>query len=86
MSETKAEYTTQREENMFAAYINQYGVQVEVQKADPRQVRVFAGESVFYCGDCRDLALALADLAPIALNPALLTFMQWFDEEGKGAY
>ncbi len=66
---------------MYNFYQNQNGVQVQVRKDGPGTVRVHADGAVFYHGPVETLAEALAVVPHDALNPALVQFMQWVDNE-----
>lgn len=59
-----------------------YGVTVEVMEATPHKVRVHADGAEFYNGPTQQLAYLLSIVEPGNVNPVLLQFMQWYDEEG----
>ena len=67
---------------MFEFYNTEYGMTVEVTSADPLKVRIRSGESIFYYGDTGAFSRAMACLDHRDLNPAVVQFMQWADEEG----
>ena len=68
---------------MFEFYNTEYGMTVEVTSADPLKVRIRSGESIFYYGDIGAFSRAMACLDHRDLNPAVVQFMQWADEEGE---
>ena len=68
---------------MFEFYNTEYGMTVEVTSADPLKVRIRSGESIFYYGDTGAFSRAMACLDHRDLNPAVVQFMQWADEEGE---
>ncbi len=69
---------------MFRFYANEYGVRVEVLEDQPDNdsphVKVHADGAVFYDGPCWELAKIMAIPLPINVNPGLLQFAQWYDE------
>ena len=68
---------------MFEFYNTEYGVAAEITSAEPLKVRIRSGESVFYYGDIGAFSRAMACLDHRDLNPAVVQFMQWADEEGE---
>ena len=68
---------------MFEFYNTEYGVAAEITSAEPLKVRIRSGESVFYYGDIVAFSRAMACLDHRDLNPAVVQFMQWADEEGE---
>ena len=68
---------------MFEFYNTECGVAAEITSAEPLKVRIRSGESVFYYGDIVDFSRAMACLDHRDLNPAVVQFMQWADEEGE---
>ena len=68
---------------MFEFYNTECGVAAEITSAEPLKVRIRSGESVFYYGDIVAFSRAMACLDHRDLNPAVVQFMQWADEEGE---